>query len=49
MFRIVLDERKRREIDPTLVLLRECIREAEKSNGRAIPTPATALLTGGIL
>jgi DNA-binding transcriptional regulator GbsR (MarR family) len=30
MFRRVLDERKRREIDPTLALLRECIAEAEK-------------------
>src|SRR6188472_4402904 len=30
MFRVVLDERKKREIDPTLVLLRECIEEAEK-------------------
>src|SRR5688500_2401518 len=30
MFRIVLDERKRREIDPTLAMLRECIAEAEK-------------------
>lgn len=30
MFRVVLDERKRREIDPTLVLLRDCIAEAEK-------------------
>ena len=30
MFRIVLDERKRREIDPTLEMLRECIAEAEK-------------------
>src|SRR5262249_1894239 len=30
MFRIVLDERKRREIDPTLQMLRECIAEAEK-------------------
>src|SRR5580698_4940324 len=29
MFRIVLDERKRREIDPTLAMLRECIAEAE--------------------
>ncbi len=28
MFRIVLDERKRREIDPTLAMLRECIAEA---------------------
>jgi DNA-binding transcriptional regulator GbsR (MarR family) len=30
MFRVVLDERKKREIDPTLALLRECIAEAEK-------------------
>ena len=30
MFRAVLDERKRREIDPTLALLRECIAEGEK-------------------
>jgi DNA-binding transcriptional regulator GbsR (MarR family) len=30
MFRIVLDERKRREIDPTLEMLRECITEAEE-------------------
>lgn len=30
MFRVVLDERKRREIDPTLALLRACIAEAEK-------------------
>ena len=28
MFRVVLDERKRREIDPTLVMLRECIAES---------------------
>src|SRR5678815_1957679 len=31
MFRIVLDERKKREIDPTLHMLRECIAEAEKN------------------
>jgi len=30
MFRIVLDERRRREIDPTLEMLEECIAEAEK-------------------
>src|SRR6266700_5289094 len=29
MFRVVLDERKRREIDPTLAMLRGCIAEAE--------------------
>jgi DNA-binding transcriptional regulator GbsR (MarR family) len=30
MFRVVLDERKKREIDPTDRLLRECIAEAGK-------------------
>jgi len=30
MFRVVLDERKRREIDPTLRLLRECLAEQGK-------------------
>jgi DNA-binding transcriptional regulator GbsR (MarR family) len=33
MFRIVLDERKKREIDPTMRLLRECIQEAEQGAG----------------
>src|SRR4029078_12719600 len=33
MFRVVLDERKKREIDPTLHLLRECIEEAEQGKG----------------
>src|SRR3954468_1947142 len=30
LFRIVLDERKRREVDPTLAMLEECIAEAEQ-------------------
>lgn len=30
MFRIVLEERKRREIDPTLAVLRECLVEARR-------------------
>jgi DNA-binding transcriptional regulator GbsR (MarR family) len=30
LFRVVLDERKRREIDPTLAILQECIAEAGK-------------------
>jgi DNA-binding transcriptional regulator GbsR (MarR family) len=34
MFRIVLDERKKREIDPTLELLRDCVREAEEAKGQ---------------
>ena len=29
MARIILDERKRREIDPTVTVLRECLREVE--------------------
>ena len=31
MFRLVLDERKKREIDPTIALLRECVAESEKT------------------
>lgn len=30
MFRVVLDERKKREIDPTVAMLRECVAEAHK-------------------
>src|SRR5581483_2615411 len=30
MFRVVLDERKRREIDPTVAMLEECIAEAAR-------------------
>ena len=29
MFRVVLDERKRREIDPTLSMIRDCINQSE--------------------
>jgi DNA-binding transcriptional regulator GbsR (MarR family) len=35
MFRIVLNERKKREIDPTLAVLRECMAEAENDKGRS--------------
>src|SRR3977135_472633 len=31
MFRVVLDERKKLELDPTLAMLRECIEDAKKS------------------
>jgi DNA-binding transcriptional regulator GbsR (MarR family) len=31
MFSVILEERKRREIDPTLALLRECVAEAGKA------------------
>ena len=30
MFRVILDERKKRESDPTLQMLRECVAEAKK-------------------
>ena len=33
LFRVVLNERKRREIDPTMQMLSECITDAEKSQG----------------
>jgi DNA-binding transcriptional regulator GbsR (MarR family) len=32
MFRIVVEQRKRREIDPTLAMLRECAAEAKSSS-----------------
>jgi DNA-binding transcriptional regulator GbsR (MarR family) len=30
MFRVVLDERKKREIDPTIAMLRDCVAEAAR-------------------
>src|SRR5881409_1358429 len=33
MFRVVLDERKRREIDPTMKMLQECIAESGREKG----------------
>ena len=33
MFRSVLDERKRREVDPTVALLQECLAEVAKDKG----------------
>lgn len=38
MLRIILEERRQREIEPTLALLRECVAEAEKERGRTGPT-----------
>ena len=34
LFRQVLDERKRREVDPTLSILRDCVIEAEKAGAK---------------
>ena len=31
MFRLIMEERRRREVDPTLTVLRECVAAAEKS------------------
>ena len=33
MFRTVLDERKKREVDPTLAVIRECLAEANAAKG----------------
>jgi len=37
MFKLVLQERKRREIDPTLVVLREAVAQAEKAGAGEEP------------
>lgn len=34
MFRVVLDERKKREVDPTLIMLREALSDLEKEKGK---------------
>ncbi len=34
MFRIIIDQRKKREIDPTVELLRACVEEAEKAGSK---------------
>lgn len=42
LFRIIIRERKRRELDPTLALLRECVSDARSSQGDAGSTPHLA-------
>ena len=42
MFRIILEERKRREIDPTLAVLRECVEQARGSSAAEAGLKATA-------
>jgi DNA-binding transcriptional regulator GbsR (MarR family) len=44
MFRIILQERKRREIDPTLIMLRECLAEMGPSSGEAYPRERVAAM-----
>jgi DNA-binding transcriptional regulator GbsR (MarR family) len=38
MFRIIVEERKKREMDPTLAMLRECMADAEKEKSGADET-----------
>lgn len=40
IFRVIIEERKRREIDPTLTVLRECALEAEDDNSLDAATRA---------
>lgn len=40
IFRVIVEERKRREIDPTLTILRECALEAEQDPGLEDATKA---------
>lgn len=37
LFRVIIRERKRRELDPTLALLRECVSEAKASESKQLP------------
>jgi DNA-binding transcriptional regulator GbsR (MarR family) len=37
LFRAIIRERKRRELDPTLSLLRECVAEAKASESKQLP------------
>ena len=39
LFRVILRERKRRELDPTVAVLRECVAEARSSEGEADTLP----------
>lgn len=36
IFRVVMEERKKRELDPTLVVLRECVKTAESDTPKAV-------------
>ena len=40
MFRVVIDERKKREVDPTLAVLRECLTEAGRDKATNAYTEA---------
>lgn len=38
MFRVILEERKRREVDPTIQIVRECVEEAKKTDSKSSKT-----------
>ena len=46
LFRIVAEERKRREFDPTLAMLRECVAETEKNKEDAFTHQRLSELLG---
>jgi len=46
LFRVVLEERKRREFDPTLALLRECVADAGKNKSDAFTHERLSQLLG---
>jgi len=46
LFRVIVEERKRREFDPTLTLLRECVAESEKSKTDAFTHQRLSELLG---
>jgi DNA-binding transcriptional regulator GbsR (MarR family) len=37
LFRVIIRERKRRELDPTLAILRECVAEARSAESEQLP------------
>lgn len=49
LFRIIIRERKRRELDPTLALLRECVSDARSSGGDEAPMPLLGERLGAML
>ncbi len=49
LFRIIIRERKRRELDPTLALLRECVSDARSSGGDETAIPLLGERLGAML
>jgi DNA-binding transcriptional regulator GbsR (MarR family) len=45
MFRIIVEERKRREVDPTLTMLRQCMEEPEARGDKYTHERLAAMLT----